>query len=62
MAYNKTNNLEKSLETVNEALKFDGKYEQALCFRAKLYIKMANRVNEKNHNKNDKGNEANKLR
>lgn len=62
MAYNKINNLEKSLETVNEALKSDGKYEQALCFRAKLYIKLANRVNEKNPSKTEKGNDANKLR
>lgn len=38
MTYTKTNNLEKSLETVNEALKFDSEYELTLCFRAEMNI------------------------
>ena len=28
------------METINEVLKIDNKYEQAYCFRAKLYVVM----------------------
>lgn len=40
IAYFKINHLTKAMDTVNEVLKIDGKYEQAYCFRAKLYVKM----------------------
>jgi Tfp pilus assembly protein PilF len=40
MAYNKINNFNKSIESANESLKHDSKYEQGYCFRGKLYLKI----------------------
>lgn len=40
MAFNKLNNLTKSMETINQALKQDNKFEQGFCFRAKLYLRI----------------------
>lgn len=40
MAYCKVNNLNKALEMVNQSIKTESRFEDAYCYRAKIYIKM----------------------
>ena len=40
IAYNKIGNIQKAFEAINHSIKNDSHFEDAFCYRAKLYVKV----------------------